>query len=301
VANEAATTHPEMILRWNHFAATKINWDDKPGNVRQIADDLDIGLDAVVFVDDNPVERGQMRALAPEVSTVELPGDPAGYAHAIARRGDFATLRLTGEDVQRTPMYRAQAQRRELARSSASQRQFLLDLATRIRFEPATPINLDRLSQLFAKTNQFNLTGRRYSTSDLARDAAEPAGVRVFGVRARDRFGDNGLIAGIALRRPSPDVWLIENLVLSCRVFSRGIEVAIVGRLLRDAAASGAATVVGMFRRTRRNARFADFYPRLGFAAEAGAHPGEFRHNLHHPPAIPEWIELPTKEVFHVP
>jgi FkbH-like protein len=298
VATDAIAGHPEMRLRPESFVASRIDWEPKPQNVRAMAEDLNIGLDAMVFVDDNPVERDLMRTMAPQVSTVELPSEPAGYARALAARGDFVTLVATAEDRERTAMYRAQVGRKRLRRDAASLEEYLMGLGSRLSVEPLTPTNTGRIVQLFAKTNQFNLTGVRYSAEQVARGD----GTAFFGARLADRFGDNGLIAALALSRAADGAWSIENFVLSCRVFGREVEHALVGLVLRAARDAGAPAVLGVFRPGPANGRFADFYPRLGFAPVDGAEPGQYRHDLRQLADLPAWLEITNDwEVFRVP
>lgn len=296
VANEAIATHPEMVLRPDSFVAISANWEPKPDNVRAITQQLNIGADATVFVDDNPAERGLMRQLLPEVTTVNLPADPASYAAELAGRGDFNLLELTEEDRGRTKLYQARSQHAEFERNSASIEDFLLGLDSTLRIEPLTPLNVSRVVQLFGKTNQFNMSGLRYSEQDITQ--AQAAGTTTFfGARLTDRFADHGLIAAIALGRED-DAWSIDNVVLSCRVFSRNVEQAIVGLILR-AAAGTVSTVTAYFAATPKNQKFAGFYPDLGFEEIGGEHPRIFRHRLRGLPEFPRWIHLAhNEEVF---
>lgn len=265
----------------------------------------------MVFVDDNPAERDQMRLFAPQVRTVPLPADPAGYARVLAARDDFAVLRVTDDDRRRVAQYRAEAARRELARSSTTLEEYLHSLESRLAVEPLTPFNADRIQQLFAKTNQFNLTGIRYGVDEIA-DAlsaatADPSDVaprartssrRFYGARLSDCYGDHGLIAALAIVSTPDGHWDIENFVLSCRVFGRSVEDALVALLLRDAAAAGVSVVHASFHTTARNQRFVDFYPRLGFTE---ATPGRYRHGLATVLEPPGWIDVSdNQEVFRV-
>jgi FkbH-like protein len=303
IANEAIAGHPEMRLRPESFVASRIDWNPKPDNVRAIAEDLNIGLDALVFVDDNPVERDAMRTLAPSVATVELPNEPAGYAARLAARGYFSTLTSTAEDRGRTEMYRSQVQRKEFARGTATLEEYLTGLESRLSVEPLTPATAGRVVQLFAKTNQFNLTGVRYGADEVGRD-----GRAFFGARLTDRFGDNGLIAALALGRASDGAWSIDNFVLSCRVFDRAVEDALVGLLLRAARDQQAPAVLGEYRPSAKNGRFADFYPSLGFRRTTESDDdsvdsaARYRHDLDRPADLPAWLEITTdREVFRVP
>jgi FkbH-like protein len=316
VAQDAIANHPEMALRPDSFVAVRANWDPKPGNVSQLAAALNIGADAMVFVDDNPVERGLMRELLPQVTTVELPNDPAGYAAAVARRGDFNLLTLTDEDLKRTEMYRAQVQREELQSGSGSLEEYLIGLDSQLAVERLGEFNAARIVQLFGKTNQFNLTGIRYTEEEVRRRSGSGEAA-FFGGRLKDRFGDNGLIAAWAVAREGDGrgAWRIENFVMSCRVFSRNVEDAVVGLILRAAKAAGAGEVRADFIATAKNAKFAGFYPALGFepvdaaaetAGEAahehtaeragGQGPARFRHTLRDLAELPSWIGVTREE-----
>lgn len=302
VVREVFADQPEMVLRADAFAAVRANWAPKPDNVRALAAELNLGLDALVFVDDNPVERGLMRELAPEVSTVELPVDPAERTAHLLARGDFAVLRLTDEDRGRTELYRARAASARAAEDATDLAGYLAGLGTRVSLEPLSDVNRDRIAQLFGKTNQFNLTGVRYGETEVA--ALTRAGaVRFVGARVSDRFGDNGLVAALAIGA-DPSCWTIENFVLSCRVFGRDVEGAVLAVLLRAAADAGAHEVRAPFRQTAKNAKFADFYPRHGFAVAdrpAGAQDAAvYRRTPVERLAVPDWITIDGEGAFHV-
>lgn len=301
IAREAIGTHPEMLLDEASFVGMRANWEPKPDNVASLAAELNIGTDAMVFVDDNPVERGAMRQLRPEVTTVELPADAAGYAATVAATGLFNQLALTDEDRSRTSMYRASGERTRLQSSAGSMADYLLQLGSRLTVERRDELNSVRLAQLFGKTNQFNLTGRRYTAEELA--VLTESGESTFlAVRLADRFGDNGLVGAVALGRNADGSWTIENVVLSCRVFSRQVEQAVVGLILRAAAEQGAPAVHGRFVATTKNEKFAQFYPELGFATVAGESADRhFRHDLGQFAELPAWIEIGRHEgVIHV-
>ncbi len=304
-AREAIATHPEMVLGPESFVAVHAHWEPKPGSVRKLAGDLNLGVDAMVFVDDSKVERGLMRSELPQVATVELPPDPADYAAHLAARGDFLTLRLTEEDRGRTELYRARAARAEAAESATDLTSYLAALDSELTVEPAGPLNTGRIVQLFGKTNQFNLTGLRYGEEELARRAADGSGA-FFGARLTDKFGDNGLIAALALAERPDGAWAVENYVLSCRVFARGVEDALLALVLRAARAAGAPAVTGRFVPSPKNTRFAGFYAGQGFAPDGEAEPDTgataWRRPLTDPlPGVPAWIRVPDdKGAFHV-
>ncbi|MFI5758412.1 HAD-IIIC family phosphatase [Streptomyces sp. NPDC051569] len=317
IAREAFATHPEMLLDLSSFVGFRANWNPKPDNLRELAAELNIGLDAMVFADDNPVERGLMRELLPQVTTVELPSDPAVYASLIAARGDFNLLKVTDEDRGRTRMYQARARRTELESTAGNLEDYLDALGSELTVEPAGPLNTARIVQLFGKTNQFNLTGRRYSEDEVAERRADGTGA-FFAARLTDRYGDNGLIAALALAEEDDGAWSIENFVLSCRVFSRDVEGAIAGLVLRSARAHGAPAVTARFTRSAKNAKFADFYRGLGFAPapvpvpepapvpepvleQGDARSESWRHDLTAIAELPRWIGVTDDQgAFHV-
>ncbi len=303
IAREAVSTHPEMLLDASCFVGFRADWNPKPDNVRDLAAELNIGAEAMVFADDNPVERGLMRELLPQVTTVELPADPAGYAETLAARGDFNLLRLTDEDRDRTRMYQARAQRARLESTAGSLEDYLDELGSRLTVERAGPLNTARIVQLFGKTNQFNLTGIRYSEDEVARRAAEGTGA-FHAARLTDRFGDNGLVAALALAEQPDSAWSIENFVLSCRVFSRNVEDALVGLILRSAREQAAPAVTARYVESAKNTMFADFYARLGFLATPaadGSRSASYRHDLTAIPEPPRWIGVTDDQgVFHV-
>ncbi len=246
-----------------------------------------------------------MRELLPQVTTVELPTDPAGYAVAVARRGDFNLLTLTDEDLNRTAMYRAQVQREELQSGSGTLEEYLLGLHSQLTVERLGEFNAARIVQLFGKTNQFNLTGIRYTEEEVRR-RSQIGEAAFFGGRLKDRFGDNGLIAAWAVTRDghgSGSAWRVENFVMSCRVFSRNVEDAVIGLILRAAKAAEAGEVRAAFIPTAKNAKFAGFYPALGFerveAAEQhadGQGPAQYRHTLRDLAELPTWIGVTREE-----
>ncbi|MCX4748866.1 HAD-IIIC family phosphatase [Kitasatospora sp. NBC_01287] len=293
IAREAVATHPEMALAQADFVAFAANWNPKPDNLAKMAEQLNIGVDAMVFVDDNPVERGLMREVLPQVATVELPGDPAGYAVTLAGRGDFNVLSLTAEDRDRTELYRSRAARAELAGAASSLTDYLESLDSELTVEAVNPLNAVRIAQLFGKTNQFNLTGVRYGLDEVEAGVSD-----FFAARLTDRFGDNGLIAALALGRDAEGARTVENFVLSCRVFSREVEDAILGLVLRAAVAEGAPAVLASYTRTAKNGQFAGFYTAAGFTETA---PGVFRHDLRELSDLPRWIRInEPEEAFRV-
>jgi FkbH-like protein len=262
-ALEALQTHPGMLLRPEHFAALRINWNDKAENLREIARELNLGLDAIAFLDDNPVERQHVREQAPEAIVLDLPPDAMGYAQALRDSPVFERLSLSEEDRQRTQYYAADRQRVELERSAGSREDFYRSLEQEAHLAPVSAATLARVAQLTQKTNQFNLTTRRYSEQQIAEMAACP-GWQVLSLRVRDRYADNGLV-GVAITRQNGGACEIDTFLLSCRVIGRTVETALLAYLAGQARARGATRLAGWFLPTKKNAPAREFYRSHGF------------------------------------
>jgi FkbH-like protein len=261
---EALEHHPGMLLKPLHFSALRINWRDKASNLREIAEELNVGLDALAFVDDNPVERQQVRDELPAVHVLDLPVDPGQFARALRRAPVFERLTLSSEDSRRAAMYESQRERRQLMHDMSSRDDFLRSLQQQAEISPVTPATLTRVAQLTNKTNQFNLTTRRYSEQQI-RDLVASPGWDCFSIRVRDRFGDNGLV-GVAITRTVDASCEIDTLLLSCRVIGRSIETAFLSFLADHARRRGAAEMRGWFYPTKKNAPASEFYRDHRFA-----------------------------------
>lgn len=263
-ALEVLEHHPDMVLRPHHFAAMRINWQDKAANLRDIAAELNIGLDSLVFMDDNPAECALVRSRLPEVLTIHLPNDPALYRSTLLDLTDFDSLALTEEDRMRGQLY---AQRRERqsweAGHAGNLDDYLGELEMVVEVAPADDFAIPRVAQLIGKTNQFNLTTRRH-TETAVRSFAGSDDSLVYSVRASDRFGEHGLV-GAAILRANGDIWEVDTLLLSCRVLGRGVETAILSALVSAAREGGAHLLRGLFIPTAKNAPARDFYSRHGF------------------------------------
>jgi len=259
--------HPYMQLREEHFAAMRVNWKNKAENIREIAEELNIGLDALVFMDDNPNERELIRQMLPDVLTVDLPTDPAYYRTMIEEMSDFELLALTEEDELRVAQYHAMHQRRSVQNTAASLEEYFHSLDIHADIGRATPQSLNRLVQMFNKTNQFNLTTRKYQAADMERFLGLGE-YRVYVLRVRDRFGDHGLV-GAAIVGDKGRKWHIDSLLMSCRVMGLFVETAFLHAIYADAVRAGAATLIGEFIPTKKNQPAADFYARHGFSKTA--------------------------------
>jgi FkbH-like protein len=271
-AIEVIRSHPGMILRETSFSAIRINWQPKAENLAAIAEELGLGVDQMVFLDDHPNERELMRQAFPRVLVPDLPHDPALYRSVIELLPELQTLVVTAEDRGRREQYQAIRERTVAKSESKSLASYLESLAIAVEILAADDGQLPRLLQLFQRTNQFNLTTRRFELGELAACARDPR-CRLLALKARDRFGDHGLVAA-ALVRKERDQWLIDSFLMSCRVIGYGIETAFLSAIATEALGEVRA-LVGEFVPTKKNAPARDFYPRHGFVRmEAGESAG---------------------------
>jgi len=265
-AEEAFSSHPEMALKRSDIAAFVANWDDKARNLEAIAGQLNIGIDSLVFVDDNPAERARIREALPGVAVPELPPDIAGYTRRVADAGYFEAVGFTSEDRQRADDYAQNVQRDALRGSVQSLDEFLQGLQMTAVCGPIATVDLPRVTQLINKTNQFNLTTRRYSTEQIVEMLTAP-GTLSLQLRLRDRFGDNGLVSVLILRSPDgrPDRLEIDTWVMSCRVFGRQLEHEALNIVVESARRAGVGEIVGTYAPTAKNSVVSDLYEKFGF------------------------------------
>ncbi|MBL7091680.1 HAD family hydrolase, partial [Acidovorax sp.] len=254
---EVLRTHPEMVLREEHFATWQINWDDKVTNLMRIAQDLNIGLDSLVFVDDSQFECDFVRERLPQVTVLELSSDPSTFRAKLSAGGYFDALTFSPEDRKRTRMYRDEVQRKELYVSASSLEEYLAKLEMVAEISLADEMTIPRISQLTQKTNQFNLTTRRYSEGDIQAFVESP-GADVFYLNLRDRISEMGLI-GVAIVKYNGEQAEIDTFLLSCRAIGRGVEEALLAHVLNSAKSKGCSSVVGRYLITKKNGQVADF------------------------------------------
>jgi FkbH-like protein len=263
-AIEAFERHPEMLLRREHIACFIANWNDKATNLRQIAEQLNIGVDSLVFADDSPFERNLVRQELPQVAVPELPDDPASYAACIAAAGYFEGLNITTEDEERTKLYRANVEREQLRESVTDMASYLVSLRMELRYGLFGQVDLPRIVQLINKTNQFNLTTRRYALPEV-QALLNVGTVLPLQFRLLDRFGDNGII-GLVIGKLNHDRDLdLDTWLMSCRVLGRQVEAAMLNAVVDRARRLGAVALLGTYRPTAKNAMVKDHYSRLGF------------------------------------
>ncbi len=259
--------HPEMQLRPQHFASVQINWRSKHENLIAIAKELNVGLDALVFLDDNPAERQLVRQLLPQVTVIEVNGDGDVWG-AFRKTKCFERLTLSREDLQRGELYIQERQRDDHKATFQNLEEYLHSLQLSVECIDVGNEQIPRTAQLTQSTNQFNLTTRRYTTGDIENLLKDDA-TKLLLFRAQDRFGDNGLI-GLCILRYKQQHCEIDTFLLSCRVIGRGIETAMLARVFREAAARGATKVIGWYFPTDRNAPCAGFYLQHGFVKSSG-------------------------------
>ncbi|WP_059048997.1 HAD-IIIC family phosphatase [Paenibacillus senegalimassiliensis] len=303
VVRQMFEQHPAMQLTLDDITLIRANWEPKSENIRFIAKALNVGLDSLVFVDDNPFERNQIREALPMVIVPELDKDPSYYEETLLSSGWFNTVKLTASDRKRTDQYRKEAERELLKESSQGIEDYLHSLDLQVNLLPADSFNLPRLAQLTLRTNQFNMTTRRLQESEVAA-LQENDAYWVFGFQSQDRFGDYGLIGCVVLEK-SPDSWRIDNFMMSCRVFSRQIETAVLRYVLGQAKEAGVKQVYGDYIPTAKNVIVKDFYVQHGFVPTQPQPDSDrpLQRYVHHLDVIPQavpWIQMKTeKEAVH--
>jgi FkbH-like protein len=263
-ALEPFEKHPEMVLKRSDIAAFSANWNDKASNLKQIAQQLNIGLDSLVFVDDNPYERNQVRGELPMVAVPELPEDPALYPDCLVSAGYFEAVALTTEDMIRVEQYQKNVEREKIQASFTDLSEYLKSLEMELIWGPFDSLSLPRVTQLINKTNQFNLTTRRYSEDETRRFSEDPKAVTLR-CRLIDRFGDNGIIGIIIALEQKEGDWLVDTWLMSCRVLGRGVEQAMMDLLVQETENKGAQKLIGQYFPTAKNNMVKDHYPDLGF------------------------------------
>jgi FkbH-like protein len=260
----ALENHPYMVLREECFAAIKANWNDKVSNMREIATELNIGLDSMVFLDDDPINREMMRKALPQVLTLDLPNDAAHYLDVLENLTEFDSLLITEEDENRPKMYTEERKRREFKYSSLSLSSFLEGLELEVKIEQDTKFNIPRITQLTLRTNQFNLTTKRYQEKDILAFSTSPLH-QIYALSLRDRFGDYGLVGVIIVEKKEEGEWDIDTFLLSCRAMGRNVEYAFFNYVVNKLKKMGARKIIGVYKQTGKNAPVKDLYQKLGF------------------------------------
>ena len=255
--------HPNMILREKNFASIKINWNDKAENLKQIANEINIGLNSIVFFDDDKLNQERIKHEFPEVLTVELSSDPSYFSAILKDLNDFNVLQRTEDDIKRGEMYAQQRERKEFQKSISNLDDFLEQLDIQVKMKKTSEFLIPRISQLTLKTNQFNLTTKRYQEEEI-RNFANNDKFIVGCAQVLDKFGDNG-ITGVYIINKEDKVWNIDTFLLSCRIMGRGVENGILSQILIDAKNNGIEEIRANFIPTKKNKPAENFLSDFGF------------------------------------
>ena len=266
-AIEVIQKHPNMILSEDNFASVKINWDDKVLNLQKISEELNIGLDSIVFFDDDPINQEYVKDSLPDVLVVDLPKDSSRYAQIITEMKEFDVLKITEEDTKRGDMYLDQKKRKELENKVGDFNEFLKQMNIEVTVQKANSFSIPRISQLTLKTNQFNLTTRRYQEEEVSKFSSSDDKI-VECVEVSDKFGNNGITGTYIIEKKSDEEWVVDTFLLSCRIMGRGVEEIMMNQIIENAKLSGIKRIKGEFIPTAKNKPAENFYEELGFNKE---------------------------------
>ena len=266
-AIEVIQKHPNMILREDNFACVKINWDDKAVNLQKISEELNIGLDSMVFFDDDPINQEYVKESLPEVLVVNLPKDSSQYSQIIMELKEFDVLKITKEDTKRGEMYLGQKKRKELEGKVGNFNEFLKQMNIVVNVKKADSFSIPRISQLTLKTNQFNLTTKRYQEEEIRKFSSSDNNI-VECIQVSDKFGDNGITGTYIVEKKNDEEWIIDTFLLSCRIMGRGVEEMMMNQIIEKAKLSGIKRLKGQFIPTAKNKPAENFYEKLGFRKE---------------------------------
>lgn len=276
---EVWESNPNMILKKEHFATYRINWNNKADNIREIAEELNIGLDSMVFVDDNPTERELVKQMLPMVEVPDFPKHPYLYPEFAQNLVDnyFRIYALTNEDLSKTRQYKENAERAQFKQSFTNYQDYLKSLEMELTIERLSDFNIARFAQMTQKTNQFNLTTKRYTETDLK--VKEAGGSLLYGLRVKDKFGDNGLTGLIIIDIEGQNAG-IDSLLLSCRILGKEIEFEFVNYVISILKNKGINTLSAHYSKTNKNSQVSDFYDKLGFQPDKEPTEAEKKYNL---------------------
>ncbi len=263
-AVEVLDKHPDMILRKDDFVSLKINWRDKASNIKEISEELNIGLESMVFIDDNPAECELIRQKLPEVTTINLPKRVVEYPSIIANLNLFEIFTIADEDKNKTEMYKSQIKRKGLKEMINNLEEYYKSLEMSVEIKEADEFSIARIAQLTQKTNQFNLTTKRY-TEEQIKKLINGNNYLIYYIRVKDKFGDNGIVGVCIVQKISLKEWLIDTLLLSCRVMNRNIENAFIAFIYEQAKKSGVEKIIGKYITTKKNKPVEFIYEKLGF------------------------------------
>ena len=258
----AGLNRQDSVLKPEDFLIIKANWEPKDQNLKEIAEELNIGTDALVFVDDNPAERHIIRSRVPEAAVPEIER-PEDFITTLDRSGFFEVTNFSEDDLQRSEMYRANIQRNQQQAQFTDYREYLLSLEMKAEIKPFSSQYMSRIAQLTNKSNQFNLTTRRCSEAELTQIAGDPEYITLYG-RLTDRFGDNGVVS-VVFGHKAADIFHIDLWLMSCRVLKRDMEYAMLDELVSRCKSENIGALKGYYYPTKKNKMVSDFYGRMGF------------------------------------
>ena len=259
--------HPYMILKEEHFASIQINWNDKVSNMKEIVKEINVGIDSLVFFDDDPVNREFIKSVFPEILVVDLLDDPSSYVREIENIIDFSVLKITDEDRNRGKMYLRQKKIIELEKTTNNLQTFLSQLNLKIIIKDVNKFTLPRVSQLILKTNQFNLTTKRYQERDIEKMIQDPNFI-VTCVQVEDKFGDNGITGVFIIKKENKKEWRIDTLLMSCRIMGRDIEKGIMTYIINKANEDNVKKINADFIPTQKNKPVENFLSEYEFKKE---------------------------------
>ena len=283
-AKEPFENHDEMILRLSDISIFVANWEDKASNIRMIQESLNIGMDSMVFIDDNPFERNLVRSMIPEIEVPELPENPAEYLGYLQQCNYFDTVSFAGESSDRTKQYQAEFERRKLQMSFGSIDEYLESLEMVGEAKAFEPVRFARIAQLSQRSNQFNLRTIRYTEDEIERIASDDKYLTLY-YTLRDKFGDHGLVSVVIMEKLSDTEAFIDTWLMSCRVLKRGMEEFIVNAIVDTAKKAGFSSILAEYIPTAKNAMVKDIYKNFGFT--------ETTEN-HYKLCIDEYVEKPN-------
>ncbi len=280
IAKEVFEKHPDMVLSLDDIAVFVTNWNNKADNIRYIQNLLNISFDSMVFIDDSPFERGMVKANIPEITTPEMPEDPAEYVDYLRSLNLFETVSILEDDEDRTRQYKQQAQRIIEQRFFANEQEFLASLNMKSSIKPFDKFTIPRIAQLIQRSNQFNLRTIRYSQEEIYNIAASDDFITLC-FTLEDKFGDNGLVSAVILKKLTPKhkfYYLaadmagvfIDTWVMSCRVLKRGLEAFVMNNIISTARNNNISIIIGEYIPTKKNGIVKDLFPSLGFTRQNG-------------------------------
>ncbi len=256
-------THPDSVLKVDDFVAFKANWDPKPENIEIIAKDINIGLDSLVFIDDNAMERSIVKAQLPDVAVPDVGDQVINFIDFIEGNSYFEAVNISPDDIERTKFYSNDQSRKKQKASFSSYQDFLNSLEMTSEIRPFSNHYLERISQLINKTNQFNLTTKRYSLTEVSEFLSSEDYITLYG-RLTDKFGDNGLIT-VVIGKIKDNQCHIDSWLMSCRVLKRDMEFAVLEILVAECVARGLEEIIGTYRESPKNKMVADLFTKFGF------------------------------------